>query len=106
MSNYIPITNTHKQEMLRKIGINSVEELFCDIPGQIKLNKLLDIPAGLSEQRVLEKMSCLADKNKVYRSIFRGAGAYRHYIPAVVDSVAGKEEFVTAYTPYQPEISQ
>jgi glycine dehydrogenase subunit 1 len=106
MSNYISITESEKQEMLKVIGIRDIDDLFRDVPKEVRLNKPLDIPAGMSEQKVFGKIRNLTEKNKVYRSIFRGAGAYRHYIPSVVDSVCSKEEFITAYTPYQPEISQ
>ena len=68
--------------------------------------KNLDLPEGLSEWEVSERMAALAGKNRVFRSVFRGAGAYRHYIPAIVKTVTSKEEFLTAYTPYQAEISQ
>jgi glycine dehydrogenase subunit 1 len=92
--------------MLAKIGVSGAEELFKDIPGEIKLNRALDIPAGLAEAAVRRKTEALAGKNTRYKTIFRGAGAYKHYIPAVVKSVTSKEEFLTAYTPYQAEISQ
>ena len=66
----------------------------------------LHLPEGLSEMEVAAKVSAMAAKNTVFRSIFRGAGAYHHYIPSIVNSVTGKETFMTAYTPYQAEISQ
>lgn len=106
MSQYIPSTSSEREEMLKSIGIKSIDELFSRIPSNVTLKRPLNIPDGLSEQKVLRKLEELAGKNKIYKSIFRGAGAYNHYIPAIVDSVAGKEEFLTAYTPYQPEISQ
>ncbi|MCK9478385.1 MAG: aminomethyl-transferring glycine dehydrogenase subunit GcvPA [Firmicutes bacterium] len=106
MANYISITESEKKQMLDAVGVSEIEELFGGIPEKVTLKAPLAIPHGLPEQKVFAKMSAMAAKNKVYRSIFRGGGAYRHYIPAVVDSICSKEEFVTAYTPYQPEISQ
>ncbi len=106
MTNYSPITETEQNEMLKKIGTDNINDLFTDIPQEVKEKARLKMEQGISEQEVLAKMQELASKNKLYRTIFRGAGAYHHYIPAVVDSITSKEEFVTAYTPYQAEISQ
>ena len=92
--------------MLREIGFNSFDEMFSHIPEEVKLKDGLDLMPGLSEQAVIGKMEDIAGKNVVFRHIFRGAGAYNHYIPAIVSNVTSKEEFVTAYTPYQAEISQ
>lgn len=91
--------------MLREIGFDSMDALFAHIPEKVKL-KELKLPSGVSEMEAMDAMEALADKNRIFKHIFRGAGAYDHYIPAIVGSVAGKEEFVTAYTPYQAEISQ
>ena len=106
MAVYIVNTDEKRRQMLDAVGIRDIDELLCDIPDKVRLKRPLNIPEGLSEQEVLKLISSMADKNKIYRSIFLGAGAYRHYIPAVVDSVCQKEEFLTSYTPYQPEISQ
>lgn len=106
MADYIVNTDEKRRQMLDAVGIRDIDELLCDIPDNVRLKRPLNIPEGLSEQEVLKLISSMADKNKIYRSIFLGAGAYRHYIPAVVDSVCQKEEFLTSYTPYQPEISQ
>lgn len=92
--------------MLREIGYASFEEMFSHIPDEVMLKEGVNIPSGLSEQAVKGRMEDIAGKNVVFRHIFRGAGAYNHYIPAIVSSVTSKEEFVTAYTPYQAEISQ
>ena len=105
MGNYIPSTEKDTKEMLATVGIDSLDGLFVDVPDEIKIADL-DIPKGLSELEVFETMGAIAAKNKVFKSIFRGAGAYNHYIPAIVKSVTSKEEFLTAYTPYQAEISQ
>ena len=85
---------------------DSIEELYSDIPDEVKLNAPLNIPSGMSEMELSKKITNIAGKNKVFDSVFRGCGAYRHYIPAIVKQVTSKEEFVTAYTPYQAEISQ
>ena len=92
--------------MLREIGYAGFEEMFSHIPDEVMLKEEVNIPSGLSEQAVKGRMEDIAGKNVVFRHIFRGAGAYNHYIPSIVSSVASKEEFVTAYTPYQAEISQ
>ena len=105
MGRYVPYTDEEKQSMLEAVGISSVDELYADVPEEARF-KELDIPEGLSELEVAHRMEDKAAKNTVFRSIFRGAGSYDHYIPAIVKSVTSKEEFVTAYTPYQAEISQ
>lgn len=106
MGSYVPSTSTEREEMLAAIGCSGFDELFEAVPRDMLLKKPLDLPAGRAELEVRRIMEEIADKNTVFRSIFRGAGAYNHYIPAIVKSVAGKEEFLTAYTPYQAEISQ
>ncbi|NCB64048.1 MAG: aminomethyl-transferring glycine dehydrogenase subunit GcvPA, partial [Clostridia bacterium] len=80
-------------------------DLYVQVPAEMKLEKL-DLPEGKSELEVRRIMEGIAGKNRVFPSVFRGAGAYRHYIPSIVKAVTGKEEFITAYTPYQAEISQ
>ena len=105
MGSYIPSTQAERQKMLEILGLSSEEDLYADVPQEVRIDHL-DLPAGLSEMEVSRRMSSLAGKNTRYDSIFRGAGAYRHYIPAIVKTVTSKEEFVTAYTPYQAEISQ
>lgn len=106
MGNYIPSTLGERQEMLAAVGCSKMEELFSHVPDEVKLARPLNIPEGKSEMEVRRIMEDMAAKNVVFNSIFRGAGAYNHYIPAIVGSVVNKEEFVTAYTPYQAEISQ
>jgi glycine dehydrogenase subunit 1 len=106
MGTYVPNTTGEQQEMLKEMGIDCMEELFQAIPKEVYLNKPLKLPKGLSEFEVSRRMKELAGKNKVFGTIFRGCGAYRHYIPSIVKQVTSKEEFVTAYTPYQAEISQ
>lgn len=106
MGSYVPNTDKDRQVMLDSIGAKSIEELYNVIPEEIKLTSELNIPKGLSELEVKNKMAKIGSKNHVFRSIFRGCGAYNHYIPSVVKHISSKEEFVTAYTPYQAEISQ
>lgn len=105
MGSYIPNSPAEREEMLKSIGVSSVEELYKSVPKEM-LVSALNLPEGLSELAVERKMEEMADKNVTFRTILRGAGAYDHYIPAVVGSVTSKEQFVTAYTPYQAEISQ
>ncbi|MCI5499398.1 MAG: aminomethyl-transferring glycine dehydrogenase subunit GcvPA [Clostridiales bacterium] len=105
MGSYIPATREERQAMLQAIGLTSTDQLFDVVPETVRV-KDLDLPEGLSELEVSRKMADLAEKNRVFRSVFRGAGAYRHYIPSIVKTVTSKEEFLTAYTPYQAEISQ
>jgi len=106
MSNYVPHTADERERMLKKIGISSTTQLFDAVPKEMIQKNPPNIPAGKSELAVRREMEEIAGKNKIFPVIFRGAGAYHHYIPAIVKSVANKEEFLTAYTPYQPEISQ
>ncbi|MDR2506312.1 MAG: aminomethyl-transferring glycine dehydrogenase subunit GcvPA [Oscillospiraceae bacterium] len=102
---YAPITDTIKDEMLSAIGLSSVEELFAGIPGSLKSDGL-DLPEGLSELALRRRAESLAAKNKVYPTVLRGMGAYRHYIPSIVKEVPSRATFLTAYTPYQAEVSQ
>ncbi len=106
--NFIPNSAEQRQDMLARIGVKNVAELFNDIPDNLKLNRPLDIPKGLSEQDLVRHVHGLAKKNAHagdYLS-FLGAGAYEHYVPSFVDHLLLRSEFYTAYTPYQPEISQ
>lgn len=106
MGHFITNTEQEQLQMLREIGYKDYNDLFAHIPQGVKLKGELNIPEGMSEMEVNARLEEMADKNKVYKHIFRGAGAYNHYIPAIVTSVVTKEDFVTAYTPYQAEISQ
>lgn len=105
MGTYIPSTAEQREKMLRAVGISSLEELYDVIPGSIRLSGK-DAAPGMSELEAAAALRRMAAKNRAFGSIFRGAGAYDHYIPSVVKRVTAKEEFVTAYTPYQAEISQ
>uniref|UniRef100_S0DDF1 Putative glycine dehydrogenase n=1 Tax=termite gut metagenome TaxID=433724 RepID=S0DDF1_9ZZZZ len=105
MGGYLPTTGEERRQMLDFLGLESHGELFRDIPQQL-LAQRLDLPDGKSELEVRRQVTAMQAKNRVFGSIFRGAGAYSHYIPAVVKQIAAKETFITAYTPYQAEISQ
>ncbi|MBR4769213.1 MAG: aminomethyl-transferring glycine dehydrogenase subunit GcvPA [Lachnospiraceae bacterium] len=106
MGNFIPGTEKERAEMLKAAGYRSFRDLYRDVPDSVYLKTLLPVPEGKSELEVRREMEALASKNRVFPTIFRGAGAYRHYIPSIVTEVISKEEFRTAYTPYQAEISQ
>lgn len=106
MGNYLGVTKEQQKEMMNLLGINSTEELYQDIPEHIRLTNLEIRTKGLSQLEIIRKMKQKADSNTVYQSCFRGAGAYKHFIPPIVDLISQKESFVTSYTPYQPEISQ
>ncbi len=104
---YIPISDQDKKEMLARIGVESVEDLFRCIPENIRLKGLLNLPGPLSEPEVIEYFEERGRKNTFDRYLsFLGGGAYDHYIPAVVDYLSSRGEFVSPYTPYQPEVSQ
>ena len=106
MASYIPSTLEERQEMLRTVGVSSFRELYRDVPAQMYLENGLDLPDGLSELEVRNAVSAMAAKNHVFPTVLRGAGAYDHYIPSIVKYIPAKEEFLTAYTPYQAEMSQ
>lgn len=105
LGKYVPTTTAEQEEMLQAIGVVSLDELYQQIPAELRIDSLA-IPTGKSELEVRRHLTNLAEENTVFKSIFRGAGAYYHYIPALVKQIAAREEFLTAYTPYQAEISQ
>ena len=107
-SAYIPVTDEQQAQMLREIGVNSADDLFAAIPESLKLNRGLDLPAPLSEFELKKAAQTLAKKNldAGSHSCFLGAGIYDHIIPSAVKHIISRQEFYTAYTPYQPEISQ
>lgn len=106
MGSYIPSTLAQRQEMLAAIGMGGFRELYRDVPESVYLDRPLDLPAGMSELEVSRAVSAMAAKNRVFDTVLRGAGAYDHYIPSIVKYIPAKEEFLTAYTPYQAEMSQ
>lgn len=105
---YIPHTEKDIESILKAVGAGSVEDLLGALPARLRLAKDLDLPKGLSEQELAGVLKDLSSRNSTtgeYAS-FLGAGAYNHYIPAIVDSLISRSEFYTSYTPYQPEVSQ
>jgi glycine dehydrogenase subunit 1 len=102
---FIPHSEADRREMLARIGVSDIRELYGDVPSELILDRDLDIPEALSEWEAVRELSRLADEN---RSLvcFAGAGQYDHYVPAAVDHIIRRSEFYTAYTPYQPEVSQ
>jgi glycine dehydrogenase subunit 1 len=106
---YIPNSNPEiKQELMREIGIKTIEELYADIPEKYLLKKPLNLPEAMSEFEVKRHVETLLSKNRTCEDmpIFLGAGCWPHYVPAAVKEVVQRSEFLTSYTPYQPEISQ
>ncbi|MCL2322979.1 MAG: aminomethyl-transferring glycine dehydrogenase subunit GcvPA [Oscillospiraceae bacterium] len=108
MHRYIPNTDSDKLEMLKSMGFENIEDLFSDIPKGIRFDRDLDLSSSLSELEVTNFMTKLSKMNKSTDDLvcFLGAGAYDHYIPSIVKHLGLRSEFLTAYTPYQPEISQ
>ena len=107
MTSYIPSTKEERLEMLKVIGLNDYNDLYKDVPAEMLLKDGdLNIPEGMSELEVGRAVSAMAEKNHVFPVVLRGAGAYDHYIPSIVKYIPAKEEFLTAYTPYQAEMSQ
>jgi glycine dehydrogenase subunit 1 len=108
VSRYTSATDADRAEMLAAIGVDSVDELFEQIPESLRLERPLELPEGLGEAEVHERLSALASRNAdAEREVcFVGAGMYDHYVPAIVDAITQRSEFLTPYTPYQPEISQ
>lgn len=105
MGNYVPASEEETKKMLDFLGLSSLDDLYRDVPKEV-YKKELPLPRGKSEMEVLREMKGLGQKNRPFTTIFRGAGAYDHYIPAIVKQVISKEAFRTTYTPYQAEISQ
>jgi glycine dehydrogenase subunit 1 len=109
LTQYTAVTDADLAEMLSAIGVSSVQELFDrQIPADVRLGRPLDLPAGMPEQDVYQHLRELASKNVSAEDeiTFLGAGMYDHYVPAVIDMLLGRSEFLTPYTPYQPEVSQ
>jgi glycine dehydrogenase subunit 1 len=108
VTRYTSVTDDDLREMLAMIGVGSIEELFADIPSALRLNRSLTLGDGLSESEVYEEFRALAARNVSAEDeiSFLGAGMYDHYVPALIDSIIERSEFLTPYTPYQPEISQ
>jgi glycine dehydrogenase subunit 1 len=105
---YLPLTEEDRRAMLARIGAATVDDLFGDVPAALRLKQPLDLPAGLGEIEIEREFAALAARNLEPGAVpsFLGAGAYRHHVPAVVDYLVQRGEFLTSYTPYQPEIAQ
>jgi glycine dehydrogenase subunit 1 len=108
VSRYTSATDRDREKMLDAIGVGSIDELFEDIPEALRLERPLDLPDGKPETEVYDRLSGLAARNAhaEAETSFLGAGMYDHYVPAIVDAITSRSEFLTPYTPYQPEISQ
>ncbi len=108
VSTYTGATQADREAMLEAIGVGSTGELFADIPGELRLGRPLDLPPGMAETEAFDHLSELAARNAHADSevCFLGAGMYDHYAPAIVDAITQRSEFLTPYTPYQPEVSQ
>ena len=105
---YLPLSDTDRREMLARIGVNTVDELFADVPKNLLLKEPVDLPRRKGELEVERILSRMSAKNVAASSVpfFVGAGAYKHHVPATVDHLIQRSEFLTSYTPYQPEIAQ
>jgi glycine dehydrogenase subunit 1 len=108
MTTYTSATDADRRAMLDAIGVASVEQLFADVPAALRLGRPLALPAGMAEQEVYEHLRELAERNVSCEDeiSFLGAGMYDHYVPSLIDTLTSRSEFLTPYTPYQPEISQ
>ena len=108
MSRYTSATDADRREMLDTIGVKTIDDLFADVPEGVRLDRALDLPPGKPEQEVYGYLRDLAARNVSTEDelSFLGAGMYDHYVPALVDSISSRSEFLTPYTPYQPEVSQ
>jgi glycine dehydrogenase subunit 1 len=103
---YLPSAPTEDRALLDAIGVQRAEDLLGGVPPELRLKRELDLPGQLSELEVLRQMEALAARNTVFPARFLGAGAYDHFVPTAIDMMVGREEWFTAYTPYQPEVSQ
>lgn len=106
MGGYLPNTDAQRKEMMEAIGVKSFQDFYSVVPKNLMLANGNNVPEGKSELEIERDLTAISQKNKVFSTVFRGAGAYRHFIPSVVKTIVNKETFLTAYTPYQPEISQ
>lgn len=108
MTRYMGITDSDREHMMKEVGLKTIKDLFADVNEKVYLDRKLNIPPALSEMEVIKKMKSMAEKNSDldHFTCFLGAGAYDHYIPAAISQLLSRQEFYTAYTPYQPEISQ
>src|SRR5918997_5775261 len=105
---YLPLSDANREDMLARIGVDDIDALFADIPADTLLDGPLDLPRRKGELEVERILARMADRNIPASSVpfFVGAGAYKHHVPASVDHLIQRSEFLTSYTPYQPEIAQ
>ncbi len=104
---FLPHTDESVRAMLAAVGVERIEDLFADIPPELRAGAGIDLPPGLAEDATLARLSELAERNTAARALsFLGGGAYAHFVPAAVDNLLQRAEFYSAYTPYQPEVSQ
>jgi glycine dehydrogenase subunit 1 len=103
---YLPTAPSEDRALLDAIGVDRAEDLLQGIPANLRFNRALDLPGCQSEQEVLQQLAAMAGRNTAFQARFLGAGAYDHFVPAAVDQMISRQEWFTAYTPYQPEISQ
>ena len=105
---YLPLTDTDREDMLARIGVSDVDALFSDVPAGKLLKAPVDLPRAKGELEVERILGRMAGKNTAASAVpfFVGAGAYKHHVPATVDHLIQRSEFLTSYTPYQPEIAQ
>ncbi|HPS68037.1 MAG TPA: aminomethyl-transferring glycine dehydrogenase subunit GcvPA [Holophaga sp.] len=103
---YLPSAPSEDHALLDAIGVQQAEDLLVGVPPELRLKRELNLPGQLSEQEVLGQIEALAARNEVFPACFLGAGAYNHFVPAAIDMMVSREEWFTAYTPYQPEVSQ
>jgi glycine dehydrogenase subunit 1 len=108
MTRYTSATDADRSEMLAAVGAASIEELFAELPEEVRLGRDLELPQGMAESDVHDRLAALAERNVHAEDelCFIGAGMYDHYVPAIVDAITQRSEFLTPYTPYQPEVSQ
>ena len=103
---YLPLSSKDRAEMLDKIGVETIDDLFASIPEHLRLTKELNVPEAHCEMDILDSFNRMANENTSFQHSFIGAGAYAHFIPTIIDHLTLRQEFFTAYTPYQPEVSQ
>jgi glycine dehydrogenase subunit 1 len=103
---YLPKSPADRAQMMREIGIQSIDDLFAPIPAEYRLNRDLKVPRQMAESEIIDYFRRCAETNAAGYAVFLGAGAYHHYRPVIIDSLVSRGEFLTAYTPYQAEISQ
>src|SRR6478672_12067626 len=105
---YLPLTDADRRDMLATIGVPSIDDLFAEVPAAARHDGLLDLPRAMGELEVERRLAAMAAKNTVAGAVpfFLGAGSYRHHVPSAVDHLIQRSEFLTSYTPYQPELAQ